>query len=110
MITSTQLFLVPVPALAIAFLSNRADGVQLVENAAPGVIKQAQLCKFANTSCGGFEAVASRGYLWVTVMNTGYAAAQYTITVRGAGGCGSGVVGQGFRTGEWARQQLLLWS
>lgn len=58
--------------------------MQLVENAAPGVIKQAQMCKFANTSCGGFEAVASRGYLWVTVMNTGYAAAQYTITVRKA--------------------------
>ena len=58
--------------------------MQLVENAAPGVIKQAQLCKFANTSCGGFEAMASRGYLWVTVMNTGYAAAQYTVTVRKA--------------------------
>lgn len=34
-------------------------------------ISQALVCRFANTSCGGFEAGASRGFITALVNNTG---------------------------------------
>eukprot|EP00879_Flechtneria_rotunda_P027527 GHRR01029493.1.p1 GENE.GHRR01029493.1~~GHRR01029493.1.p1 ORF type:complete len:349 (+),score=80.41 GHRR01029493.1:156-1202(+) len=41
----------------------------------------ARMCQFAETSCGGFEASASRGYLHALVVNTGTLVASYTLTV-----------------------------
>ncbi len=59
-----------------------ADGVRLVTNRSPGEISSVQLCTFQNERCGGFEAGASRGYLWANLTNTGSITAAYTLTVR----------------------------
>ena len=39
------------------------------------------MCTFANATCGGFEAGASRGFLSANVTNTGALAATYTLAV-----------------------------
>ncbi|KAF8065442.1 HAP2 [Scenedesmus sp. PABB004] len=41
----------------------------------------ARMCTFSESSCGGFEASAARGYLHALVANTGTLAAAYTLTV-----------------------------
>lgn len=40
-----------------------------------------QVCQFANVSCGGFQALADRGYMQVDVRNAGYIASSYTVSV-----------------------------
>lgn len=60
-----------------------ADSVRLVTNVAGGAIHNTTLCTFSEVKCGGFEAGASRGYLWANVSNTGTIAATFTLTVRG---------------------------
>ena len=43
-------------------------------------ITGAAVCRFAGTSCGGFEAVAARGYIYVNITNTGRLDSDYTLT------------------------------
>ena len=45
------------------------------------VLAAAQVCTYASTSCGGFQAMATRGYLLADVKNSGYVAADYTLSV-----------------------------
>ncbi len=59
----------------------RADNVRLVVNSAPGKINSGVMCRFAAAGCGGFEAGASRGYVFVNISNTGFLAASFTLTV-----------------------------
>ncbi|KAG2447311.1 hypothetical protein HYH02_007641 [Chlamydomonas schloesseri] len=66
---------------SLVTLSVAADGVRLVTNRSPGKIAGAAVCRFAGTSCGGFEAVAARGYIYVNVSNTGRLDSDYTLTV-----------------------------
>ncbi len=37
---------------------------------------------YAQVTCGGFEAAASNGFLWLNLTNTGSLVADFTITVR----------------------------
>nr|6DBS_A Chain A, Hapless 2 [Chlamydomonas reinhardtii]6DBS_B Chain B, Hapless 2 [Chlamydomonas reinhardtii]6DBS_C Chain C, Hapless 2 [Chlamydomonas reinhardtii] len=66
---------------SLVTLSVAADGVRLVTNRSPGKITGAAVCRFAGTSCGGFEAVAARGYIYVNITNTGRLDSDYTLTV-----------------------------
>ncbi|PNH12225.1 Protein HAPLESS 2, partial [Tetrabaena socialis] len=66
---------------SVVTLSVAADSVRLVTNRSPGNISGARVCRFAETSCGGFEASASRGYILVNLTNTGRLPADYTLTV-----------------------------
>lgn len=51
-------------------------------NAATGVIGSLQLCTFEKSTCGGFQAGASQGFLWVNLTNTGSLNSDFTLTVR----------------------------
>ncbi|GMH43713.1 hypothetical protein BSKO_11635 [Bryopsis sp. KO-2023] len=77
---------------SIVTLSVQADSLRFVINASPGEILSAQVCKFANVTCGGFEALTDVGYLTVEVKNTGYIQADYTATVSN---CSVGVIDMG---------------
>jgi hypothetical protein len=46
------------------------------------------MCTFDTLRCGGFEALAARGYLWSNVTNTGTVAASYTLSLTN---CSAGV-------------------
>lgn len=59
--------------------------MRLITNRSPGVINGVKLCTFAEGACGGFEAGASRGYIWANVTNTGTINAGYTLSVGGTG-------------------------
>jgi hypothetical protein len=41
----------------------------------------ARVCQFAEVSCGGFEASATRGFLHAFIANIGMLPAAYTLTV-----------------------------
>ncbi len=66
---------------SIVVINVVADAVELVINSCPGKITSAAICEFNSTSCGGFEAGASRGFFIVNVTNTGHLNASYTLTV-----------------------------
>lgn len=40
-----------------------------------------QVCRFANATCGEFEALQDRGYLQTAIRNTGYIPSSYTLSV-----------------------------
>ncbi len=40
-----------------------------------------QVCQFNNATCGSFQALAQRGYLWTTIMNTGAITGAYYVEV-----------------------------
>ena len=62
--------------------THSADSVRLVTNRSPGRINSLRLCTLDDVRCGGFEAGASRGFVWANLTNTGSIAAAYTLTVR----------------------------
>nr|BAO57178.1 generative cell specific-1 [Gonium pectorale]BAO57179.1 generative cell specific-1 [Gonium pectorale] len=66
---------------SLVTLSVAADGVRLITNRSPGKISGARVCRFGDTSCGGFEAGASRGYVRANLTNTGRLAADFTLTL-----------------------------
>eukprot|EP00887_Chlorella_sp_A99_P005310 scaffold1.g5310.t1 len=53
----------------------KADDVVLVTNRSPAVV-----CTY-NAACGGFETLATSGYLHAEISNVGYIAADYTVSV-----------------------------
>ncbi|KAL6753619.1 hypothetical protein V8C86DRAFT_3019426 [Haematococcus lacustris] len=66
---------------SLLLLSVSADAVRLVTNSAPGAITGTLMCTFNSVQCGGFEAGASRGYLWVNLTSLGSLAATFTLVV-----------------------------
>ena len=40
------------------------------------------MCQFGNATCGGFTALNDRGYLQVSLQNSGALASSFTVTVR----------------------------
>jgi hypothetical protein len=74
---------------SVVTLEVAADAVDLVVNRAPGKIMSAEVCTFDDASCGGFQAIATRGYLRVALQNTGPVAAEFRV---GALDCGEGIV------------------
>jgi hypothetical protein len=48
---------------SLVTLTVAADDVALTVNRSPAQILSVQVCTYANASCGGFEAMTSRGYL-----------------------------------------------
>ncbi|KAJ9505456.1 hypothetical protein QJQ45_026136, partial [Haematococcus lacustris] len=67
---------------SLLLLSVSADAVRLVTNSAPGAITGTLMCTFNSVQCGGFEAGASRGYLWVNLTSLGSLAATFTLVHR----------------------------
>ncbi|GLC38807.1 hypothetical protein PLESTM_000779300 [Pleodorina starrii] len=65
---------------SIVTLSVAADTVRLVTNRSPGQITNLRVCRFAESSCGGFESGA-RGYIRMNVTNLGRLAADFTISI-----------------------------
>eukprot|EP00775_Hariotina_reticulata_P002496 gene2496-2799_t len=66
---------------SVVLLEASADSIKFVTNTSPGKIAAARMCQFAEVSCGGFEASASRGYLQALVSNVGVLDASYTLSV-----------------------------
>ena len=66
---------------SVVTLTINAAEVRLVTNLAPGVIAAAAVCDFRSESCGGFQAGRDRGYLDVSVRNTGYIASDFLVAV-----------------------------
>lgn len=66
---------------SVVTLSVAADALRFIINASPGKILDAQVCRYANVTCGGFEAMTDVGYLNIEVENVGYLDADYTVTV-----------------------------
>ncbi|KAL4424812.1 hypothetical protein ABPG77_000852 [Micractinium sp. CCAP 211/92] len=73
----------PITAIktSLMTLTVAADDVQFVVSRSPASIENVQVCTFDGQFCGGFESLATRGYLLVDVKNTGYVPADYTVTV-----------------------------
>ncbi|KAL4437103.1 hypothetical protein ABPG75_004242 [Micractinium tetrahymenae] len=73
----------PITAIktSLMTLTVAADSVQFVVSRSPAAIESVQVCTFDGKFCGGFESLATRGYLLVDVKNTGYVAADFTVTV-----------------------------
>ena len=44
-------------------------------------VLSAQVCAFANASCGSFQALTQRGYLRANIQNTGTVPADFTVSV-----------------------------
>ena len=80
----------PVTTLQHSVVSLRLDAasVRLVGHLSPGAIEDARVCSFAGDACGGFEALADRGYLRVAVRNLGHLDADYMV---GVANCSRGV-------------------
>lgn len=81
---SLQLSLnLPIAAIktSLLTLTVAADDVALVVNRCPAEIISIEVCTYDGKICGGFEAMAARGYLRVEVRNSGYVSSDYTITV-----------------------------
>jgi len=78
-------------------LEVRADDLQLVINRAPGKIISFEVCTFDGAQCGGFQAIAAKGFLRVAVNNTGAVAAEFRAAVLS---CTAGVlpVGEEYAT------------
>jgi hypothetical protein len=74
---------------SLVTLEVRADDVQLVVNKASGHIISTEICTFDRVFCGGFQAIAARGFLRLTVQNTGPVDAEFRASVLG---CSSGVL------------------
>lgn len=62
-------------------LSVAADDLQLVVNRSPAAIAGARVCTYDGAICGGFQAMATQGYLEVEVRNSGFLPADYVVTV-----------------------------
>jgi Male gamete fusion factor len=58
-----------------------ADNVTLVVNRAPAKIITSEVCTFDGVVCGGFQAIATRGFLHVAVQNMGTVAAEFRASV-----------------------------
>ena len=67
---------------SLVTLSVDAEALTLTSNEAPGRVLAAQVCAFANATCGSFQALTARGYLSATVLNAGSVAAAFTVTAR----------------------------
>ncbi|WIA16742.1 hypothetical protein OEZ85_013396 [Tetradesmus obliquus] len=77
------LFALPVTGIrsSLVQLEATADEMRFIVNTSPGKILGARVCQFAEVSCGGFEASATRGFLHAFIANTGTLPAAYTLTV-----------------------------
>ena len=53
----------------------------LARSDSEGELALGQVCQFNNATCGSFQALAQRGYLWTTVMNTGTITGAYYVEV-----------------------------
>ncbi|GLC48085.1 hypothetical protein PLESTB_000713300 [Pleodorina starrii] len=74
-------FALPVATSALVMtLSVAADDVQLALDRSPGQVTGLRVCRFGNTSCGGFES-GIRGFIFINVINTGSVSAGYVLTV-----------------------------
>jgi hypothetical protein len=74
---------------SLVTLEVRADDVALTVNRAPGKILGSAVCTFDGAACGGFQGIATRGFLRVEVQNTGAVAAEFRAGVMG---CSAGVL------------------
>ena len=63
-------------------LSVVADAMRLDTNTSPGRMLSAQLCAFANASCGSLTALQQTGYLQAAVGNAGMLPSDFTVVVR----------------------------
>ena len=70
---------------SLVSLSVVADAMRLDTNASPGRILFAQICAFANASCGSLTALQQTGYLLAAVQNAGTLSSDFTIVVRQPG-------------------------
>ena len=53
----------------------------LADSDTEGGLALGQVCQFNNATCGSFQALAQRGYLWTTIMNTGTITGAYYVEV-----------------------------
>ena len=67
---------------SLVALSVVADALRLDTNASPGRVLSAQLCAFANASCGSLAALQQTGYLRAAVGNAGTLPSDFTVVVR----------------------------
>ncbi|KAF6259714.1 dihydrouridine synthase-domain-containing protein [Scenedesmus sp. NREL 46B-D3] len=76
-------FALPVSGIrsSLVQLEAEADSMRFVVNTSPGSILGARVCQFAEVTCGGFEASATRGFLHAFLANLGTLPAAYTLTV-----------------------------
>lgn len=70
---------------SLVSLSVVADALRLDTNASPGRVLSAQLCAFANASCGSLTALQQTGYLRAAVSNAGPLPSDFTVVVRWPG-------------------------
>jgi hypothetical protein len=65
---------------SLVVLKASADNVSFIINSSPGLIVGSRICIFSGATCGGFEAGAAQGFLWVNLTNTGSLQASFTLS------------------------------
>lgn len=66
---------------SLVHLEVKADNVTLVVNRAPAKIMSSEVCTYDGLICGGFQAIATRGFLYVAVSNIGAVPAEFRASV-----------------------------
>lgn len=69
---------------SLVMLSVDAEALTLATNESPGRVLSAQVCAYANATCGSFQALTARGYLSATILNAGSVNAAFTVMARPA--------------------------